>query len=351
MGTTTKVVDREYLRSQFKNFNDILVKPKIQDLENRKVDKVAGKGLSSNDFTDALKTKLEGLSNYDDTSLVNAINTLNGDINTAGSVAKTTADAVAAIVAGAPSDFDTLKEISDWISSHADSAAAMNSAIQDNTAAIALLNGNENTSGSVAHSIKEAFDALAYEIEDTDIDFANLDKIIISGDSTVTVGETIALVSSVSGVTWSSSDSEVATVDQSGVVTPVASGEVTITATKNGYTSGTKVVTSLLEMHFTDNPGGTNNYTTADSPLKMAPYSTHYLQILSGKDTNGDNIALSDWSDITITSSDDTVATAEYSSENNAVGIRFIKPGTAIITASKPGYTDTIAYVLVEGEV
>jgi len=44
---------------------------------------------------------------------------------------------VAEIVADAPEDFDTLKEISDWISSHQDSAAAMNTAIQQNTTAIA----------------------------------------------------------------------------------------------------------------------------------------------------------------------------------------------------------------------
>jgi hypothetical protein len=43
---------------------------------------------------------------------------------------------VAEIVADAPEDFDTLKEMSDWISSHEDSAAAMNSAIQANAAAI-----------------------------------------------------------------------------------------------------------------------------------------------------------------------------------------------------------------------
>lgn len=40
--------------------------------------------------------------------------------------------AVAEIVANAPEDFDTLKEMSDWISEHEDDAAAMNSAIQSN---------------------------------------------------------------------------------------------------------------------------------------------------------------------------------------------------------------------------
>ena len=259
-GTTTKVVDREYLKAQFKNFNDILVKPKIQDLDDRKMDKVAGKGLSTNDFTDDLKTKLEGLSNYDDTELVNAINTLNGDINTEGSVAKTTADAVAAIVASAPSDFDTLKEISDWISSHADSAAAMNSAIQANTQAITLLNSDENTEGSVAYAVKQAVDSLAYEIEDSDIDFTELDKITIAfdannefafGDASLLTetssGEyalaldiaehpKMSLISDVEGVTWSSNNTDIVIVEN-GVVRAVGeNGEATITVSKTGYT-------------------------------------------------------------------------------------------------------------------
>ncbi|MDE6833921.1 MAG: hypothetical protein K2J39_06740, partial [Ruminococcus sp.] len=36
---------------------------------NNKVDKVSGKGLSTNDFTTALKNKLDGLENYDDTKI------------------------------------------------------------------------------------------------------------------------------------------------------------------------------------------------------------------------------------------------------------------------------------------
>lgn len=48
---------------------------------NNKVDKVAGKGLTTEDFTTALKSKLEGLSNYDDTALSNAISTLRGDFD------------------------------------------------------------------------------------------------------------------------------------------------------------------------------------------------------------------------------------------------------------------------------
>lgn len=49
---------------------------------NDKVDKVSGKGLSTEDFTSALKAKLEGLSNYDDTTLANAVSGLETRLNT-----------------------------------------------------------------------------------------------------------------------------------------------------------------------------------------------------------------------------------------------------------------------------
>ena len=81
---------------------------------------------------------------YDDTAVkasikanTDAITVLNGDGE--GSVSKQVADAVASIVADAPEAYDTLKEISDWISSHADDAAAMNSQINTNKTDIAGL--------------------------------------------------------------------------------------------------------------------------------------------------------------------------------------------------------------------
>lgn len=63
-----------------------------------------------------------------------AISTLNGTGD--GSVKKAVSDGIAEVVAGAPKDFDTLKEMSDWISTHETSASAMNSQIQDNKKAI-----------------------------------------------------------------------------------------------------------------------------------------------------------------------------------------------------------------------
>ena len=60
---------------------------------------------------------------------------INNKANTSDVYTKTETDnkiteKVAEIVAGAPEDFDTLKEMSDWIASHENSAAEMNSAIQ-----------------------------------------------------------------------------------------------------------------------------------------------------------------------------------------------------------------------------
>ncbi len=60
----------------------------------------------------------------------NAIDILNGTGE--GSVTQTAAAEVAKVVADAPAAFNTLKEIADWISSHSDSAAAMNSQINTN---------------------------------------------------------------------------------------------------------------------------------------------------------------------------------------------------------------------------
>lgn len=54
----------------------------LLDLIPNKVDKVDGKGLSTEDFTTALKDKLNQLSNYNDTTLVNAINKLRADFDT-----------------------------------------------------------------------------------------------------------------------------------------------------------------------------------------------------------------------------------------------------------------------------
>lgn len=96
-----------------------------------------------------------------------SVTVLNGDKSTEGSVAYQVAQALAKLIAGAPESLDTLKEIADWITSHASDAAAMNSQITKNTAAIAA----ETTRAKNAEAeIADAFNALGlYVDEDGDI--------------------------------------------------------------------------------------------------------------------------------------------------------------------------------------
>ena len=61
--------------------------------------------------------------------LQSLIDILNSDSNVDGSVRKTVADAIARVVAGAPEDLDTLKEIADYIASDKTGAAELAAAI------------------------------------------------------------------------------------------------------------------------------------------------------------------------------------------------------------------------------
>ena len=73
-----------------------------------KVDNVEGKGLSTNDYTDADKAKVDGI----DTSISTAVNA-----------------AITGVVDGAPTTFDTLREIAEWIENDGVAATDLTSAI------------------------------------------------------------------------------------------------------------------------------------------------------------------------------------------------------------------------------
>ena len=86
---------------------------------------------------------------------------INNKANTSDVYTKTETDnkiisKVAEIVAGAPEDFDTLKEMSDWIASHENSAAEMNSAIQ--TLKTGMVSKVDTT--SIPSLTQEEYDAL-----------------------------------------------------------------------------------------------------------------------------------------------------------------------------------------------
>lgn len=99
-----------------------------------------------------------------------AINVLKGDKNTAGSVAHTAAAAVAEVVAGADANFDTLKEIADWIKSDTSGAAEMANDIAEMQGLLGVTEG-EALPKSVNTRISEAIAAenLAQYATDDDL--------------------------------------------------------------------------------------------------------------------------------------------------------------------------------------
>lgn len=106
--------------------------------------------------------KINAIPQYDDSALTarvaaneGALKVLNGDSSAEGSVAYQ----IAAIVAGANTSFDTLKEIADWIATHNNDVTSMNSNISDNAKAIAELKklvGSEAVATQIANAIAAA---------------------------------------------------------------------------------------------------------------------------------------------------------------------------------------------------
>lgn len=68
--------------TQHQDISHLATKSELTSKLNNKVDKVNGKQLSTEDFTTALKNKLSSLSNYDDSTIKNSIESLQSQINT-----------------------------------------------------------------------------------------------------------------------------------------------------------------------------------------------------------------------------------------------------------------------------
>lgn len=121
---------------------------------------------SAKDYADSLAgdydaagtaaTKVKELADGQVATNTAAIATLNANAQTAGSVDYKVAQAVAGILDGADSSFDTLKEIATWISTHGSDAATMQSNIATNTTNIGNLTtlvGSLPASGTSATTV------------------------------------------------------------------------------------------------------------------------------------------------------------------------------------------------------
>lgn len=138
-----------------------------------KVDKVEGKSLIS----DTEIARLATVNNYDDTdikaeiakkadttAIPNKVSELTNDSNyqTAEQVNSTVTTEIAKVVADAPEDLNTLKEMSDWIAGHEDDASAMNSAISDNKTAITALQTGKADKSEIPTTVAELTDSDDY---------------------------------------------------------------------------------------------------------------------------------------------------------------------------------------------
>ena len=139
---------------------------------------------------------------------------------------------------------------------------------------------------------------------------AKLEKINVTAADNKTsliLGDTVQLTASAGEVTWVSSKTDVASVDTNGLVTSLAVGSTTITASKDGYRDGTITIKVDLET------------------IKVTATETSVVK--------GSTINLTASKDgVTWTSSDESIATV---ANGVVTGVNF---GTATITASKQGF-------------
>lgn len=87
-------------------------------------------------------------------------------------VVDASATAVAAIVAGAESDFDTLKEVADWINSDTTGAAALQIKVSENADAITDLTNDKQNVISDLDTIRSGAAAGATALQENDLQFA-----------------------------------------------------------------------------------------------------------------------------------------------------------------------------------
>ena len=119
-------------------------------------------------FTDTVyddtEVKAEIAKKADITSIPSKVSELTNDSNyqTAEQVNDTVTTEIAKVVANAPEDLNTLKEMSDWIAGHEEDASAMNSAISDNKTAITSLQNSKADKSEIPTTVAELTDSADY---------------------------------------------------------------------------------------------------------------------------------------------------------------------------------------------
>ena len=127
------------------------------------------------------------------TTNIQAIEKLNGDATVEGSVAKQVTDEIAKVVASAPEDFDTLKEIADYISNDQTGAAQLSNRISTlENAGYATVSEVNTAKGEAVSSANEYTDAQIAAIPAVDLtpyakqaDLTSLNNVVTENERVV----------------------------------------------------------------------------------------------------------------------------------------------------------------------
>ena len=136
--------------------------------KNNEADETLGKWRELNIDGDEYVTKTyldtEIAKKADITSIPSKVSELTNDSNyqTVEQISSTVTTEIAKVIADAPENFDTLKEMSDWIAGHEDDASAMNSAISDNKTAITALQSGKADKSEIPTTVSELTDSSSY---------------------------------------------------------------------------------------------------------------------------------------------------------------------------------------------
>ena len=136
--------------------------------KNNEVDETLGKwrelSIDSADYVTKTYVDTEIAKKADITSIPSKVSELTNDSNyqTAEQISSTVTTEIAKVVADAPENFDTLKEMSDWIAGHENDASTMNSAISDNKTAITALQSGKADKSEIPTTVAELTDSADY---------------------------------------------------------------------------------------------------------------------------------------------------------------------------------------------
>ena len=161
--------------------------------KNNEVDETLGKwrelSIDGDDYVTKTYVDTEIAKKADITSIPSKISELVNDSNyqTAEQISSTVTTEIAKVVADAPENFDTLKEMSDWIAGHENDASTMNSAISDNKTAITALQSGKADKSEIPTTVSELTDSADYA-KKTDL-HSHTNKTVLDGITSTKVSD------------------------------------------------------------------------------------------------------------------------------------------------------------------